>query len=413
LRRLVLIVKNDIKRRLRSPLVILVLLLTPILMSGIIGAIFAPKSGQSQLPKIDLLVVDKDKNFGSQLLLGAFASNQMEEMFQITLVEEAKGKNLISRGKASALIIIPEHFTNRLIKAETTQLTVIKNPAEQFLPNVVEEFMNTLAVIISGLVRIFEPELKAIAAVSDLPIEKVSITSMVPFLEAGRTKIARLKQYLDPLLIKLKEEIASPEEKKAGPALNVFSYILPGMSIMFLLFIIEIFLRDLLTEREDGKLQRMMFSPLRTAELILARIISGWFMGILVYLVIIVLGILLFDISWGNYLYLFLLIAVTCFWIAAFFALMNAFFKNKNQAGALVSPIILAFSAFGGSILPVNQLPSGIHRVADFTLNHWFIQGTWQIRDGSFPALPFTVILATGIMLFAAASFFLKKRITI
>jgi ABC-type multidrug transport system permease subunit len=182
---------------------------------------------------------------------------------------------------------------------------------------------------------------------------------------------------------------------------------------MFLLFIIEVFLRDILTEREDGKLQRMMFAPLRSMELITARILSGWLMGIMVYLVVVIAGGLIFSISWGNYGYLFLLITVTCFWIAAFFAMLNAFFKNKNQAGAFTSPIILVFSAFGGSILPVDQLPGAVNWFSSLTLNHWFITGTKTINAGEFPTLPIAVIAVSGVVLFLLASIFLKKRITV
>jgi ABC-type Na+ efflux pump permease subunit len=413
LRRILLIFKNDVKRRLKSPLAILVLLFIPMIMTGIMGAIFAPRADQSQLPKIKVLVVDKDKNIASKLLLGAFDTEQLKEMFEITLVDEIKGKELISKGKASALIIIPEKFSERLIKVEKSQFIVIKNPAEQFLPDVVEEFMNTYAVIISGIVQVFEPEIRGIDLLLNIPIEKVSITSMTPFLEAGRKKIESLIKYLDPLLVQLKEEVTGKEEKKTGPDFNIFFFLLPGMSVMFLLFIIEIFIRDILTEREDGKLQRIMFAPVRTTELILARVFSGWFMGILVYLLIVVLGVLLFNISWGNYGYLFLLIAVTCFWIAAFFALLNAFFKNRNQAGAFTAPIIMVFSVFGGSILPVDQLPKSFSRIANFTLNHWFIQGTQQIRDGVFPTLSIGILLLTGVIVFLLASIFLKKRITV
>ena len=413
MRRILLIFKNDVKRRLKSPLTILVLMGIPLVMTGIIGAVFGPGSDQTQLPKIKVLVVDNDKNIGSKLFMGAFTSPQLKDMFEITLVDEAKGTKLISRGKASALIIIPEKFTDHLIKAEKSQFTVIKNPSEQFLPSVVEEFMNTYAVIISGLVQAFEPEIKAIEKLLDRKMEDVSVQAMVPFLEIGKKKIESLVKYLDPLLIQLKTEVTGKEEKETKPGINVFSFVLPGMAVMFLFFIIEIFLRDMLSEREDGKLKRMMFSPLRTMEVILARIFSGWIMGIGVLLLIVVAGVVLFKISWGNFGSLLLLAAVTCFWIAAFFALLDSFFKNRNQAGAFTAPIILVFSAFGGSILPVDQLPAGVGWVAKFTLNHWFIQGSSQIKDGVFPALSIGLILLTSIILFIAAAVSLKKRITV
>lgn len=188
---------------------------------------------------------------------------------------------------------------------------------------------------------------------------------------------------------------------------------MPGMAVMFLLFIIEIFMRDILTDREKGILQRIMFSPIRTMDFILARILSGWFMGLLVGMVMMALGTLLFSINWGNYLYLLVFIAITSFWIAAFFALLNAFFKNKNQASALTSPIILIFSAFGGSMFPVNQLPQGVRWVSDLTFNQWFIKGMQQVGANTFPIVPASILLLTGLILFLAATQYLKKRITV
>lgn len=411
MKRILWIFKNDVKRRIKAPTAILVLLAIPIMMTGVIGTIFSPSKAENKLPTIKVLVVDKDKNVASRILLGAFDSEELKEMFQVTMVNETEGRKLISKGKASALLIIPEKFSERLIKAEKSEFQLIKNPSEQFLPAVVEEFMNTLAVVVSSFVQVFETELKAVDMLIDLPLEQLSIAAVTPMLEKSKTKILDLKKYLDPLLIKLKEEVTGKKEKE--PAINIFAFVLPGMAVMFLLFIIEIFTRDILGEREDGKLQRMMFSPMRTMDFILARIVSAWIMGIAVFAVMAVFGTLLFGISWGNYLYLFLFASVTCFWIAAFFALLNSFFKNRNQAGALVAPIILVFSVFGGSVLQVGQMPGAVRWVSNITLNHWFIQGLGKIRDGIFPTAPFAGLLLSALLLFTLAAVFLKRRITI
>lgn len=412
MRRILLIFKNDFKRRMKSPGTILVMMLIPILMTAIIGMIFSPGGGENKMPKIKVLVVDNDKNAVSKMVLGALDSKDMKEMFNITLVDDKTGREMIKRGKASALIIIPEKFTDRVLNAENTELTVIKNPSEQFLPRVVEEFVGTLAVGMSAIIQVFEDEVKAIKLLAETPLEQVTAAAMVPYIEKSREKILSLKNYLDPLLIKLKTTVDEKKKKEKKPAINVYAFMLPGTAIMFILFIIEIFMRDILAEREEGKLQRMMFSPIRPFEFVLARIVSGWLMGILVSIVIVVFGMVVFDIAWGNYLYLFLVVAITCFWIASFFALMNAIFKNRKQAGAVVAPVILVFSAFGGSMFQVDQLPGFMQKIANFTLNHWFIQGCHQIRDGLFPSLPIVIILTSGVLLFAMATALLQKRVS-
>lgn len=216
MRRLVLILKNDLKRRLKAPMTIIVLLMIPIVMTGLIGMIFAPRDNKGQqLPKIKVLLVDKDKGVASKFLMGTFDAIQLKEMFQITVVDEKDGHKLIKNGKASALIIIPEKFTDRVLMAEKSELLVIKNPAEQFLPEVVEEFMVTFSVIISGVVQIFETELKVIHSFSDISLENISIPQITPFLENSKQKVVALQKYLNPLLLSLKKRdpIGSPKER--------------------------------------------------------------------------------------------------------------------------------------------------------------------------------------------------------
>ncbi len=411
MKRIILILKNDIKRRLKSPLSILILLIIPVMMTGIIGAVFSPS--ENKMPKIRVLITDKDKELGAKVFIEAFNSPQVN-MFQLELVEEDKGRELISNNKGSALIIIPSGFSKNLLKENKTNLLLIKNPSEQFMPNIVEEFSKTLSILLSGAIQVFDIDKAMINSIKGTNMDYKSLITMLPMLKKNKTnteKFKKLMTYLNPPLLEIKKEITGKKAKNTG--INIFSYILPGISIMFLLFIIEIFIRDILSEREDGKLQRMMFAPLRAGEYITARILSGWIMGILTYLIIVLMGKLIFNIDWGNYLFLFILITITCFWIASFFALLNAFFKNRNQAGAFVAPIIMVFSAFGGSIIQTNQLPEAVRWVSSLTLNHWFIIGANKIRSNVFPTTPILILLISGVILYILASKSLRNRIII
>ncbi len=414
MKRILLIFKKDLKKRAKSPYAVLILLFIPFVMTSILGLVFSPSGDENTFPKIKVLVVDKDKNIASKFLIQAFENPQMKDMFRISIVDETEGKKQISKGKASALLIIPENFSDNILKNKKSEFQLIKNPSERFLPVIVEEFMNTFAVIVSGFVQVFAEEIQGIRLLTEMQFKDISIAEITPFLEKSKQKIITLQDYLDPPLIKLKEEMKEKEKKEQKqPGFNIFAFVLPAISIMFLLFIIEIFLRDILTEREKGTLQRILFSSIRPVEYILAKILSGWLMGIMAYLIIVAAGILIFDISWGNYLYLFGFIAVTCFWIAGFFALLNSFFKNRNQAGAIIAPIVIIFSAFGGSMVQVSQMPEAFQTVSRFTLNYWFITGVEKITKGNFPALPFLIISVTGTVLFILSIIFLKKKIRV
>jgi ABC-2 type transport system permease protein len=415
LSRITLIIKNDIKRRLKAPLATVLFLIIPFAMTALIGMIFDPGvGGETKLPAIKVLLVDNDQNIASKFLIGAFDQKQMKDMFQATTVSAAAGEKLMKKGKASAMIIIPERFSLDLAEQKPSRLTVVRNPAEEFLPTVVEEFANTMAIGFSGLAQVFADELKIIKLVGDSSLEKISFTELTPFLEMSRIKIMAARSYLSPLLVGLKTSTNTKPGQAARPkGFNIFAFILPGMLIMFLLFIIEAAMREIQNERADGKIRRMMFSPLTARELILARIFSGWLLGLLVCSLAMAMGALVFAINWGNYFWLFLLVAVTCFWGAAFFAMLNAFFRNKNQAGAFASPIILVSAACGGSMLPLEQIPAGMRWLAQFTVNNWFITGCRQIVAGEIPMASLLVLLGSGLLFLVVAIVGLQRRLSV
>jgi ABC-2 type transport system permease protein len=413
-RRLFLVLSNDIRRHLKAPLAILIFMVIPLFMTGLIGVIFAPRTEGSQLPPIPVLLVDNDKSLASRLLLGAFDADQLKEMFQATVTDRSAGDKLMAKGKASAMVVIPERFTLDLLDAKPVTLLLVKNPAEQFLPDIVEEFMNTMGVMLSGAVQAFAAEAKGIRSMLEAPVGAIPWDKLGPELGRAQKKVVAAVKYLDPLLIGLKSE----KTEAAGPKTNftqqdLFSAILPGMAVMFLLFIVQSLMRDIISEREDGKLRRLLTTPLRPLELIGARILGGWIMGLVVLLVMVTAGTLIFRATWGPFGTFLLLGAVASFWTAAFFALLHAVVKNRNQAGAFTAPIILAFSLFGGSMMNAEAMPKAFRTIGVVTPNRWFIDGAALVREGRFPLASLVILFASGLVLLALAVPALRRRTTV
>ncbi len=411
MRRLLLILGNDIRRHLKAPWVIVIFIAIPLVMTGLIGVIFAPRSDSGELPPIAVLLVDQDKGLASKLILGSFDVDQMKKMFRVTVTDETDGARRMKRGRASAMVIIPKGFTLDLLDAKPVTLRVVKNPSEQFLPDVVEEFMATMAVMLSGVVQAFSEEVRGLRAMFEGPVDRIPWETLGPEFGKAQKKIAAAAKYLDPLLIGLKEEKTKAAGARTQSSMReIFSAILPGMAVMFLLFIVQILMRDILTDHEDGKLRRMMTTPLRPLELIGARIAGGWIMGLTILLVMAAFGTLVFRAAWGPLGDFLPLAVVASFWTAAFFALFHALVRNRNQAGAIAAPIILAFSLFGGSMMSPEVMPKAFRVVGILTPNRWFIDGAALAREGRFPAAGLTVLLATGLILLALAVPALRRR---
>lgn len=411
MRRLLLVLANDVRRHLKSPVAILIYMAIPMVMTALIGIIFAPRTEESTLPPIPVVLVDHDKSLASRILLGAFDADQLKKMFEVTVTDEAEGRKRMEKGRASAIVVIPEKFTLDLLDAKKTTLTVVKNPAEQFLPDVVEEFMNTIAVMLSGAVQAFAAEAKGIRAMLDAPVDAIPWDKLGPEFGRAQKKVVAAQKVLDPLLVGIKAE----KTKAAGAKTQItqrdlFSIMLPGMAIMFLLFIVQTLMRDIISEREDGKLRRMMTTPLRPLELVGARLAGGWVMGLAVLLVMVALGTLIFRAYWGSFWNFLILGAAASFWTAAFFGFFSAMVKNRNQAGALGAPVILAFSLFGGSMMNPEAMPKAFRAAGVVTPNRWFIDGAKLVREGQFPLVPVIVLVASGIVLASLAVPALRRK---
>jgi len=414
MRRLLLVLRTDVRRHLKSPAAILIFIAIPLFMTALIGIIFAPRAEENTLPPIPVVLVDHDKNIASRLLLGAFDADQMKKMFEVTVADEAEGRKRMEKGRASAIVIVPEKFTLDLLDGRPTALTVVKNPAEQFLPDVVEEFMTTLSVMLSGAVQAFAPEAKGIRAMLQAPVDAIAWDKLGPEFGRAQKKVLAVRKSLDPLLVGIKAEaVKAAGAKPQFTRRDLFSIMLPGMAIMFLLFIVQTLMRDIISEREDGKLRRLMTTPLRPLELIGARLVGGWVMGLAVLLVMVALGTLIFRAYWGNFGVFLILGAAASLWTAAFFGFFCASVRNRNQAGALSAPIILAFSLFGGSMMNPEAMPKAFKAVGIVTPNRWFIDGAAQVRAGEFPLVPLIVLVGSGIVLAALAVPALRRRTSV
>ncbi|MDD8013718.1 MAG: hypothetical protein PHX05_09595, partial [Acidobacteriota bacterium] len=97
--RTTLIIRNDIRRRLKAPMATILFLVIPLAMTALIGMIFDPGAGnETKLPAIKLLLVDKDKGLASKFLIGAFDQQEIKEMFEVTLTDGAAGEKLMQKG---------------------------------------------------------------------------------------------------------------------------------------------------------------------------------------------------------------------------------------------------------------------------------------------------------------------------
>ena len=159
-----IVTRNDIARRLRSPLASIVYLLFPFLFSGLMALAFGGTAGGGGMPRFKVALVNEDGGMASRLLAGAFNQEQMSQYFDATEVSAEEAQRLIRKDKVGAALVIPEGFTDDLLDGRPTTLRVIKNPAASIAPMAAEEMARTMAELLDGAVRVLDQPLELLRA---------------------------------------------------------------------------------------------------------------------------------------------------------------------------------------------------------------------------------------------------------
>lgn len=372
-----LIVRKDMRRRMRNPVSIVCMLFIPLGLTLVVGLVFGGR-GEATISHIKVLLVDNDKGVASNFLKQGMKQGKLAELIDIVEVDSVAGRLSMDRGKASALIEIPKGFTSRILDRKPVELGLVKNPQEAFLPLIVEEITGTMAVMLDGTARVFE---KPIADAREMLIAGRWPTGveLSGLLTSARPRIALIKGYLADSLISLKSETLSVPGEKPKEKFNIFALVMPGSILIGLLFISEITMRDIVRERETGTLARIAAGPIGGDQVIAGKIISSFAITFLSCVLLIVIGRFGFRIAWGAPLELFAHIVGSILMCVGIMAFLYGFIRSERAADALLPVFIIVMCIFGGAMFPYEIMGPAMQKAAHFSPAFWVIDGLKRI----------------------------------
>ncbi len=405
------ILRRDLTRYWRNPLRTALLFAIPVVMSAVFALAFG--GGGTDGITITVLLFDEDESLLSRLLEGVAGSSQAEGRLEIVPVG-ADGYEMMERGEASALVHIPDGFTADYLAGRPTTLTVVKNPSERFLPKVVDEGVRITAVALSELSLVFRSELGQISTLTmqtGFPDDLVIATLSA----AVNNKLSGVERFLFPPVIELESATLTPEgPEQAGRDLNILAYVLPGFSIMGILFLAQSATRDILIDRESGLLRHVLTAPVTPAEYLIGKCLSVFTVTALGFLILIALG-LAAGVHWGPPAAVAALVLSSALAAGGLLLFIMSVVGSERQGDTLTTIVIIVSSMLGGAFFPVSQMPEFIRPVAATTLVYWSSEGfTRLIIDGEdlgAIVLNLVVLTSIGILFMLAGAAVLKRKI--
>jgi hypothetical protein len=392
--------RKDLTRIRRDPLSVALSALIPLIIALLLRLAFGGGGGDS--PTAALLVADNDESLLSGLFVGAFGAGPLEDLIAVEPVEEAEGRRRLDDGDGSALLIIPAGFGENYLDGTPLTLTVVRNPAQTVLPDIVEETVRTFADALVAARRVLGGTLDPVLGLEEGP-DDATVAGVATGVNQVMERAA--PRFFPPGIAV--ETILPAEE----PPVDYGALFLPGMLFLGLLFVADGMSGDLWREREAGTLRRTRTTAGSAAAFLAGKILAGGVVFVVVGAVGLAAARFLFGLAipdpatalgWMTLSGMFLLTLLT---------LIQMLATNRRTAGFLSTALVLPLSMAGGSFFPFEAMPAWLARFGSFTPNGWALLRFKEILAGTAEMVP---LLTAGLGLVAVTGvlFVLTLRLT-
>jgi len=378
--------------------VILTFLLPVILITlfafayGSIGAY----NGRSE--PVRLLVSDLDQTNSSKEII-----HNIDSLGDISIFvsDTIKSKELVIKGKYACALIIYKGFQDSLEYGNAMPIELIYDRSREMeigilQQNLISTIMSSTGVIIvkKSIEKYLHDHFPAIAKVTSDNILKTAI-----------------KKDNNTPAIKWTSVVGMKNDTKLGLIQAV-----AGTAILMLLFSVAGVGTSILEEKENGTINRLLYSPLKNSTILYSKMLFAFFISMLQLTSMFLFSWLILNMDMRvNISGLILMIIATSFAVSSLGIFLAAVVKTRQQAQNLSTIIILVMSAIGGSMIPLFIMPPILQKIALLSVNYWGIQGFYDIFWRALPLkeiLPKILILMSfGVVMTFASILLFKKRI--
>ncbi|NMC78757.1 MAG: ABC transporter permease [Chloroflexi bacterium] len=415
---------KDLTRSFRSTFAIGMMVVAPLMLTGLIYFAFGgPSGGDTKLPEVKAGVVNLDTlpdNAPLQASLGEtirsifFDDSVKSWLTARDYADEASALAAIDRQEIGVAIIIPENFTEHFLdNQKDVKVRVVSDPTLAIGPAVAQNMVTAMLDGVTGGQIALETLMDRQRANGITP-DPAQIPGWAATYQNWYADFQRnLFHHPDKAALALVAPAAG-EATTTNSLQKLMGLVMAGQMIFFAFFTGAYAMMSILREDEEGTLARLFTSPTsRTA------ILTGKFLAVVVTvalqgLVLIAAGRFAFGIAWGQPAGVALALVGQVIAATGLGVLLIAFVKNSQQAGPVLGGALTLLGMLGGVMTSaVSNMPAAFTALANFTPQGWVLK-TWRlVMDGqpvSHLLVPFVVMVALGTLMFAMGAMMFKRR---
>ena len=347
---------------------------------------------------VGLLVTDLDQTGSSKEIISRIDS--LKDI-RIVVSDSVKSKDLVIKGKYACALIIYKGFHDSLESGKGTPMELVYDRSRELEIGILQQnlisilFSSTNEILIKNNIEKYLQEL--------FPDDENDISEEI----FG----AVIKDVGNQQTIIWTPVVGEKNDTKLGLIQAV-----AGTAILMLLFSVAGVGTSILEEKENGTINRLLYSPLKASTILYSKMLFAFFISILQLSAMFLFAWLVLNMDMNvNIPGFILMIIASSFAVSSLGIFLAAVAKTRQQAQNLSTIIILVMSAIGGSMIPLFIMPAILQKIALLSVNYWGIQGFYDLFWRVLPLkeiLPkILILMSIGLIMTLTSIQLFKKRI--
>jgi ABC-type multidrug transport system permease subunit len=347
---------------------------------------------------VDLLVTDLDQTGYSKNIVA-----RIDSLKDIRIIESdpVKSREMVIKGKYACSLIINKGYQDSLEAGKVSPVELIYDRSREMEISIIQQnLIRTLMTSTNEIIikKNIEKYIQELFPDDDNEISEDIFRSVA-------------KNGINENVIKWTPIVGTKNDTRLGLIQAV-----AGTAILMLLFSVAGVGTSILEEKENGTINRLLYSPLKGSTILYSKMLFAFFISVLQLTTMFLFAWLVFKMDLSvNILALILMIIATSFAVSGLGIFLAAVAKTRQQAQNLSTIIILVMSAIGGSMIPLFIMPPILQKIALLSVNYWGIQGFYDIFWRVLPLaeiLPkIIILLCIGLVMTIISILLFKKRI--
>jgi ABC-2 type transport system permease protein len=414
---------NDLTRSFRSMFAVGMMVVAPVLLTGLIYFAFSGMSGgTSDLPAVKVGIVNLDApsadapegvNIGKSIREMFFDESVKSWIIATDYADEVSVRAAVDKQEIGVAVIIPANLTGTILKGEgNTEIVIVQDPTLSVTPLIVRNMISSLLDGVSGGGIAF----KTVSARLEASGSVLNPADIPAFFNKYSSWYADFQRNLfhhpDKAILVMVAPAAN-SEGAVNPMAKMMGSMFAGQMIFFAFYTGAYSMMSILRDEEEGTLARLFTTPTDRTHILLGKFLAVFLTVIIQGVVLMTVAHFAFNVDWGLPASVTLALLGQVIAAAGLGVLLISFVKTSQQAGPVLGGGLTALAMISGLFTAAINMPDAFKMLGNFTPMGWVMKG-WTLSTQGLPAsdllATFAVIVIMGIVMFVIGALRFQKR---